>query len=232
VVDSDPGVGSHAMLVVAGEGWHRGVIGIVASKLVEAYYKPSIVLSLDGETAHGSCRSIPGFDMLAALERVADLFHRFGGHRQAAGLTMDAARVPELRRRLVAHADALLDPEALMPRLSIDGALPLHGIDSGVIAALGAMAPFGPGNPQPLFRADGVEIVDGPRTMKDRHLSMTVAQRGRRFRAIAWRAAERAAFFEQHRAGLDVAFSLDKSTYQGESYLELTLADARARKAD
>ena len=109
------------MLVVGGEGWHRGVIGIVASKLVDAFHKPAIVLSIDGDVAHGSCRSIPDFDMLGALERCADLFHRFGGHKQAAGLTMEAARVPEFRARINAHADEVLEPDDLLPRLRIDG---------------------------------------------------------------------------------------------------------------
>ena len=88
------------MLVVGGDGWHRGVIGIAASKLVDTFHKPAIVLSVDGDVAHGSCRSIPDFDMLGALERCSDLFIRFGGHRQAAGLTMEAARVPEFRARI------------------------------------------------------------------------------------------------------------------------------------
>src|SRR6185295_18349762 len=89
--------GSRTVIVVAGDGWHRGVIGIVASKLVDAFHRPAIVLSVDGEVAHGSCRSIPEFDMLGALERCAGLFIRFGGHKQAAGLTMEAARIKELR---------------------------------------------------------------------------------------------------------------------------------------
>src|SRR6185369_16533458 len=90
LVETDPAVGSRSIIVVGGEGWHRGVIGIVASKLVDAFHRPAIVISIDGDTAHGSCRSIRGFDMLAALERCAPLFLRFGGHRQAAGLAMEA----------------------------------------------------------------------------------------------------------------------------------------------
>src|SRR5204863_3383485 len=88
IVQTDPDVGARSVLVVGGEGWHRGVIGIVASKLVDAFHRPAIVLSVDGDAAHGSCRSIPRFDMLAALERCAHLFFRFGGHKQAAGLAM------------------------------------------------------------------------------------------------------------------------------------------------
>ncbi len=81
-IETDPAVGAHNVLVVGGDGWHRGVIGIAASKLVDAYHKPAIVLSIEGDVAHGSCRSIPDFDMLGALERCADLFVRFGGHRR------------------------------------------------------------------------------------------------------------------------------------------------------
>ena len=127
-IETDPSVGAHNVLVVGGEGWHRGVIGIAASKLVDAYHKPAIVLSVDGDVAHGSCRSIPDFNMLAALEHCADVFVRFGGHKQAAGLTMEAARVPEFRARINAYADEVLEPDQLRPRLRIDAALSLKAI--------------------------------------------------------------------------------------------------------
>jgi single-stranded-DNA-specific exonuclease len=224
-IETDPAVGAHNVLVVGGLGWHRGVIGIAASKLVDTYHKPSIVLSIDGEIAHGSCRSIPDFDLLAALEHCADLFIRFGGHKQAAGLTIEAARVPEFRARVNAYADAVIEPDQLRPRLRIDAPLPLRAITPDLVRGLDLLGPFGLANPRPVFHASGVEIVDGPRPIKDRHLKMTFAQDGRRFRAIAWRAAERAGFLEQHRAGMNLAFSLDKNEYQGETYLELAVAD-------
>src|SRR6185312_11151751 len=117
IVLNDPDVGARSVLVVAGEGWHRGVIGIVASKLVDAFHRPAIVLSIEDGVAHGSCRSIPRFDMLAALERCAPLLLRFGGHKQAAGLTLDADRIRDLRRTVNDVADEVLHPEDLMPRL-------------------------------------------------------------------------------------------------------------------
>jgi len=227
-IETDPSVGAHNVLVVGGEGWHRGVIGIAASKLVDAYHKPAIVLSVDGDVAHGSCRSIPAFDMLDALERCADLFLRFGGHKQAAGLTMEAARVPEFRARINAHADEVLEPDHLRPRLRIDATLNLKNITADLVEGLTAMAPFGLGNPRPVFHAMPVEIVDGPRPLKDLHLKMTFRQDGRSFRAIAWRAAERAAFLTENRAGVNLAFSLDQNEFQGETYLELTVADFKA----
>jgi single-stranded-DNA-specific exonuclease len=226
-IESDPGIGAHNVLVVAGEGWHRGVIGIVASKLVDAFNKPAVVLSIEDGVAHGSCRSIPAFDMLDGLERCADLFERFGGHRQAAGLTMDAARVPELRRRLSGHADVVLSPDDLRPRLRLDATMPFSGISPEVISGLDRLAPFGAGNARPVFDAPGVEIVRGPERLKERHVSMTVRQDGRMFRAIAWRAAEQLEFFESHRGGLDLAYCLEKNTFRGESTIELQVADAR-----
>jgi single-stranded-DNA-specific exonuclease len=227
VIESDPAVGAHNVLVVAGEGWHRGVIGIVASKIVDVYNRPAIVLSLENGLAHGSCRSIPPFDMLAALEHCHDVFLRFGGHRQAAGLTMDAARVHEFRARINDYADARLEPEDLMPKLRIDAALGLRAINPDVVEGLAALEPFGLGNPRPVFHTDRVEIIDGPRVLKDRHLRMTFRQDGRVFRGIAWRAAERAGFLDEHRAGLALAFSLDRDEYQGETYVQLSMADAK-----
>lgn len=228
LVDTDPAVGAHNLLVVAGAGWHRGVIGIVASRLVDTYCKPAVVLSVDRDVAYGSCRSIPGFDILAAIERCGDLLLRFGGHRQAAGLALEADRLPELRARLTAHADRELEPHQLVPRLHIDGPLPLRAITSDVVAGLTALEPFGPANPRPVFWTAPVELADGPRTLKERHLTMTVRQQGRLFRAVAWRARDRADFLHEHRHALRLAFSLDENHYHGETYVRLTVADVRA----
>ena len=225
-VGEDPQADDARLLVVWGEGWHRGVIGIVASKLVETFARPAIVLSVDGKTARGSGRSIPGFDLLAALEQCADLCSRFGGHRQAAGLELPADRLPELRRRLRAYARARIGPADLVHRLAIDDTLALTDIRPPLVEGLRALEPFGSGNPRPVFRAARVEVVDGPRTMKEQHLRMTVRQGGARFRAVAWRAADRVAFYEAHRAGLQLAFSVVENTYQGHTSTELTVADA------
>jgi single-stranded-DNA-specific exonuclease len=227
VVTSDPDIGARSVLVVAGEGWHRGVIGIVASKLVDAFHRPAIVLSVEDGIAHGSCRSIPSFDMLGALERCAPLFIRFGGHKQAAGLALEASRIRDLRRAVNDVADETLGPEDLMPRLRIDCDLTFRAITGDVAAGVASLAPFGAGNPRPVFAARGVEIIDGPRKLKERHLKMALKQDGRIFRAIAWRAAERHDYLTEHKAALDVAFSLEQNQYNGETYVELTLADLK-----
>jgi single-stranded-DNA-specific exonuclease len=226
-VETDPDVGAHSVLVVAEEGWHRGVIGIVASKLVELFHRPSVVIAIEDGVAHGSCRSIPAFDMLAALESCASIFERFGGHRAAAGFSMDAARVDELRRLLSAHADALLGPDDLKPRLRVDSPLKFRGLGGELVSQLGQLAPFGAGNPRPSFQASSVEVVDGPRRLKDRHLKMALRQDGRVFRAIAWRGADHEDMLVANRSSVDLVFGLDQNDYNGESYLELSVLDAR-----
>jgi single-stranded-DNA-specific exonuclease len=227
IVQTDPDVGARSILVVAGDGWHRGVIGIVASKLMDTFHRPAIVLSVEGDIAHGSCRSFSRFDMLGALERCAHLLTRFGGHKQAAGLTLDASRIKALRLAVNDVADETLGPDDLMPRLRIDGSLAFREITGGVAAGIMSLAPFGAGNPRPVFAARGVEIIDGPRKLKERHLKMSLKQEGRIFRAVAWRAAERHDYLTEHKAALDVAFSLEQNHYNGNTYVELTLADLK-----
>src|SRR3954447_14607157 len=202
IVATDPDIGARSVLVVAGDGWHRGVIGIVASKLVDAFHRPAIVLSIEDGVAHGSCRSIAQFNMLGALERCAHLLTRFGGHRQAAGLAFDASRIKELRRAVNAVASETLGPDDLMPRLRIDSDLTFRAITGPVATGIASLAPFGAGNPRPVFSARRVEIIDGPRILKERHLKMALKQDGRIFRAIAWRAAEKHEYLSEHKAAL------------------------------
>jgi single-stranded-DNA-specific exonuclease len=228
IVETDLDIGSRTVIVVAGDGWHRGVIGIVASKLVDAFHRPAIVLSIDGDVAHGSCRSIPSFNMLAGLEWCADAMVKFGGHKQAAGLTIETARIRELRGRINDYADERVTPDDLRPRLWIDGSLAFRSINEQVAAELIALAPFGAGNPCPIFRTSRVEIVDGPRRVKDRHLKMAFKQDGRVLRGIAWRASERESFVSEHRAAIDLAFSLEQDWWNGERFLQLSVADFRA----
>lgn len=227
VIESDPDVGSRSVLVVAGDGWHRGVIGIVASRLVESFCRPVVVVSIEGEVAHGSCRSIPSFDMLAALERCAPLLTRFGGHKLAAGLTLEAARVKELRAALADWGDQVLTPDDLRPRLRIDAPLRFGTIGGDLVSDLEKLAPFGPGNPRPVFSAMGVEVADRPRRIKERHLKMALRQDRRLFRAVAWQAIAHEAWLTDHHGTVDVAFSLNQNVFNGETFLELTLADIR-----
>ena len=227
LVETDLEVGSRTVIVVAGEGWHRGVIGIVASKLVDTFHRPAIVISTDGEIGHGSCRSIPSFNMLAALEWCADAMVKFGGHKQAAGLTIESSRLRELRARINDYAEERLHPDDLRPRIWIDGSLTFRSINEQVASDMTTLAPFGAGNPRPVFHASRVEVVDGPRRIKDRHLKMAFRQDGRIMRGVAWRAIERESFVSEHRSAIDLAYSLELDTWNGERFLQLSVADFR-----
>src|SRR5690349_13713186 len=227
IVETDPEVGAHSVLVVAGEGWHRGVIGIVASKLVDAFYRPAIVLSIEDGIAHGSCRSISGFDMLGCLESCAPIMKRFGGHKAAAGLQLDASRIKEFRLAVNKHAETCLGPDDLRPRLWLDGPLAFQDLNERVMSEFAALAPFGPGNPRPKFHTGPVSIVDGPRVLKERHLKLSVRQNNRVLRAIQWNAADREAMLTQKKDGVEIAYTVEENEYQGNKYVELRLEDFR-----
>ena len=227
MVETDPEIGARSVLVVAGDGWHRGVIGIVASRLVDAFHRPAVVLSVDGDTAHGSCRSIPAFDILAALDACAEHLDRFGGHRAAAGLTMKRGRITLFREAMTRWADDRLTPDDLRPRLRLDAQLGFRQITPRLMEGVTRLAPFGIGNPKPMFWTSGASLADGPRRMKERHLSMSLRHEGIALRGVFWRAAERAAAIEAARGGLDVAYSVEQNSFNGTTSLEVSLADVR-----
>jgi single-stranded-DNA-specific exonuclease len=232
IVETDPDVGARAALVVAGEGWHRGVIGIVASRLVDAFHRPAVVISIEGDAAHGSCRSIPGFDMLEALTACSAHLDQFGGHRAAAGLTTTRGRIRAFREALTGFADDRLGPDDLRPRLRIDGQLGFRQITSRLYEGISQLAPFGIGNPKPVFWTAAAQLADGPRRMKERHLSMSLRENGVALRGVFWRAAERAPEIAAARDGLDVAYSIERNTFNGTTSLELALSDIRASGMD
>lgn len=227
LVEKNPDIGSHNALVVSGEQWHRGVIGIVASRLAERFNKPTVVLSMDGDVSYGSGRSIPGFDLLSALEKCESVFMKFGGHRQAAGLTMKTANIAEFRSMLTKHADEVLSPDDLVPSLPIDGEMPFEQITSQVIEDLKLFEPFGSSNQKPVFAASEVAISDGPYLLKEKHLRMSVKQSGRIFRAVAWRGAGWFKFLKEHRDRVNIAFSLVENHFRGETTTELSIADVQ-----
>ncbi len=223
-----PGPDSMPMIVVDGVGWHPGVIGIVASRVVERYHRPCLVLSCDPETglATGSGRSIPAFHLLESLESSADLFTRFGGHRQAAGCTLPIERIPELRLRLTAHAGRVLRPDDFVPALTLDSEVAFRDISDEMMAHLDRLAPCGLGNPAPRFSTANVRLAAAPQVIKEKHLKLQVEHEKRFFTAIGWRMAERLEGLEPGTM-LDTAFSVEPDTYNGG--WQLVLKDFRIR---
>jgi single-stranded-DNA-specific exonuclease len=226
-----PVTGGQMALVFAGENWHRGVVGIVASRVVEQYHRPAIVLSLDPEegVAHGSGRSIPAFHLLEALESMPGLFLRFGGHKQAAGLALPADRIEEFRRRLNEYAAARLTADDIVPEIELDACLDFREINEKSVAEVLSLAPFGFGNPAPLFAALGVEVAAEPAVWKEKHLRVGLRQNGRTVFAKAWNFTGRAADLRPG-ARVDVAVALEEDPYalgRGNGGWSVALKDVR-----
>lgn len=217
---------SSHVAVIAGDGWHRGVIGIAASKIVERINRPCVVLSIDGDLAHGSGRSIEPYHLLNGLTSCADLFEKFGGHSHAAGITIKPDRISDLRQRLNAHAAACLTAEDLLPCVYIDAELPTQEISFELVAELQALEPFGAANPRPVFLARNLCIVSEPRLIGQRHLKFNVAgPKGRPLETIWWSGAES---LEELRNGVDLAYTVETSNWTGETFLQLSAQDLKS----
>ncbi len=226
-----------ACMVVEGEGWHRGVIGICASRVVERFGRPAVVISRDGDEAHGSGRSIRGFHLLDALESAPELFLRFGGHAAAAGFAMRSEKIAELRQRLNQYASAKLAGEELLPVLEFDGELKMEQVTPRLWEQLRALQPFGMGNPEPVFMARGAILMGEPKVMREKHLKLKLqryasAQTGglaRGVDALGWRMAHRLET-EPLSGGepVDVLFRIEQNTHPDfGGGLQLVLSDFR-----
>jgi single-stranded-DNA-specific exonuclease len=209
-----PVTSGDAALVFWGEGWHRGVVGIVASRVVNKFHRPAIVLGVENGIAQGSGRSIEAFHLLDALESMRDLFTRFGGHAHAAGLTLPAASLEEFRERLRAYATGVLSVEDMRPVVGIDAVVRLSDLNDALWLALEQIGPFGMDNRRPLFAVLGAELASAPQVWKDKHLKLVVKQGTRTVTMKAWGMAERA---EEIAAmgSMDVAFEIDRGWYGG-----------------
>ena len=215
-------------LVLAGRGWHPGVIGIVASRIVETFGRPAVLIALGDEEGKGSGRSISAFDLHAGLAECRDVLVRFGGHRAAAGVTIKPERVAEFTERFNAVAMARLAPEDLIPELRVDLEIPLALATPEFESLLRHLEPFGPGNPAPVFVSRGVALAGSPRTVgkEGKHLKLRLADGAAGLDAIGWGMGGRARGLGAG-ASVDIAFRLERDDYNGESRLQAKLADLR-----
>jgi single-stranded-DNA-specific exonuclease len=220
------------LLLVDGEGWHRGVIGILASRVVERTAKPALVVSVEDGVAHGSGRSVDGFHLLNAIESCGDLFTRFGGHAFAVGFALPAASLPELKRRLRMYAEQHLAAREPVRLLRIHALLPLDRITPTLAGWLRKLEPLGHGNPEPLFVARRARLLTAPRIMKDRHVCMDLAQEGDgaagpcgAIRAVGWDLAVRAAALGLAQGSLiDLAYRIRENEHPDYGGIEVEIA--------
>ncbi|MEW6742981.1 MAG: single-stranded-DNA-specific exonuclease RecJ [Planctomycetota bacterium] len=216
-----------AVLVLARENWHAGVIGVVASRLVEALGKPVFMISLSDGRGKGSARTVAGFHLHQALSRCDDLLLTYGGHAAAAGLELEAHRVPALRERLNEVAREL-SAEDLQPTLAIDAEIPLAAVTLRLLAELDRLAPFGEGNSPPVFASSTLKLVEPPRTVGTGgdHLQLRVAQGSTVMKAIAYGMGGRAAALTKA-SSLQLAYAPRIDAYRGNRAIELQVLDMR-----
>jgi single-stranded-DNA-specific exonuclease len=205
--------------------WHRGVVGIVASKIVEQYYRPTLILGLEGELLKGSGRSIEGFNLYEALCDLSDLLDHFGGHYYAAGLSLHAGKAQEFMERFEEIARNRLDQDSLMPRVEVDALLDLDAVTHQLLKELELFMPCGCANPQPLFCSGPVEVTSS-RVVGESHLRLKVRQGGISFDCIAFRKAQ---FHPLDGKSVELLFHLGTNAWQGRESIQLTVVDIKVR---
>jgi single-stranded-DNA-specific exonuclease len=214
-------------IVLADDEWHPGVIGIVASRLVEEFGRPTVLIALSGDQGKGSGRSISKFDLHGALGQSQDLLLRYGGHRAAAGVTIERDKVPDFAARFNEVAKSLLSPVDLVPEIRVDLEVSIDGMDDRLESLFRHFEPFGIGNPTPVLLSRNVTLARPPRLVGKDGLKLVLDTGTGSLEAIGWGFAPRA---EEFQAGskVDIAFRLERDEYRGESYLQARIADVRA----
>ncbi|MBK7393405.1 MAG: single-stranded-DNA-specific exonuclease RecJ [Chloracidobacterium sp.] len=217
-------------MVVAGEGWHKGVVGLAASRVAEKFYRPTIVFSLEDCIATGSARSIKGFDLFEALGSVSDLLESFGGHVMAAGMKAKHENIEALRARLHEYADAKIPNDERTPELLIDAVVTTETLSIGLVNELAAFEPFGAGNPKPIFVTRDLTLRDEPFVMKEKHLKLKLYDvNGKVFEAVWWDGvAKSKGQTLAPNSRIELAYVAEANTWQGNTRLQLVVEDLRA----
>ena len=203
--------------------WHRGVVGIVASKIVEEYYRPTLILALEGDLLRGSGRSIDGFDLYQALSDLSDLLRQFGGHGHAAGVSLETQRIGEFSDKFEELARKRIDPKDMIPKIEVDAKLSLESIDPQTLKEIDMLLPFGHGNPPPIFWAGPLKVISSRVVGRD-HLKLKLKEKGITFDCIAF---GKAASRPLEGKSVDILFHVGTNTWQGIESIQLVVVDLR-----
>jgi single-stranded-DNA-specific exonuclease len=222
LVKTSPNLRGRKSIVLASEKWHPGVVGIVASRIVDLYHRPTILIALQDGNGKGSGRSIPTFHLHDALKACSEHLLKFGGHKYAAGLSIDESTLEAFVERFDSVAGGLLSPEDLKPQLMIDAVLSPEEITLETADMVSSLGPFGMGNPTPVFAVRGA-LVEDRRVLKERHLKLRLDCDGARFDAIGFNMAGIGSFTGR----VDAAFSLDINNWNGKRNVQLKLKGVR-----
>ncbi|PID26828.1 MAG: single-stranded-DNA-specific exonuclease RecJ [Candidatus Cloacimonadota bacterium] len=215
-------------VVVSHDEWHVGVIGIVASRLLEKYHRPSVVISVENGIGKGSCRSINSVNIYNVLKQCKDLLIQFGGHEYAAGLLIKQEDIPEFKRRFNESVKNSIDEDSLTPFIKLDMEISFFDIDNELVEYLEKFKPFGAENKQPLFISYGVEIVDRPRIVGTNHLKLKLKQNGIIIDAIGFNLANKIKFIDEGTL-VNICYSIEKNTWNGKTYTQLKIKDIKVQ---
>ena len=225
--EQQPDLFAEPVIVLEGRDWHRGVIGIVASRIMERFSRPTLVIACEDASGHGSGRSLESFHLMDALTHAGDLFDRFGGHACAAGFVIPVPRIAELRQRLNHFAALRPHPESAEPEMFIDAEVSLDDLSTEGVLELERLGPHGYGNPQPVFVARKTSLSAPPRLLKEKHLKLQIVQQGRSRDAIAWRKGGWLDQLNQPAAQMDFAFHAALNHFRNRTETQLELLDLK-----
>jgi single-stranded-DNA-specific exonuclease len=222
MVEAADGFPGDRAIVLYSENWHPGVIGIVASRLVDKYQRPVALIAIDNGVGKGSLRSVQGVDLMAGLTAAADTLEKFGGHKAAAGLTVSSDKVAEFREAFIAFMNSNLTDDDLVPSLELDGEVGLDELDSRFTTEIERFSPFGRGNEKPLLCATSAEVIDSV-IVGGKHLKLRIRQNGRKKDAIAFGKAG----LHPLKGAYDIAFCPYMDEWNGVRSLRLSVKELR-----
>jgi single-stranded-DNA-specific exonuclease len=219
-------------IVLHQESWHPGVIGIVASRLVEKYYRPTVMLTTVDGVAKGSARSIANFNIYEALEKCQDVLIHFGGHKAAAGLAVEIDKLEEFKQKFSQVVKESMSSEDFSPEIKIDSQLKFSEITPKFLRIIDQFAPFGPGNMRPVFLSEDVEIAGMPRIVGHNHLLVSLKQRGsdKIFDAIGFNMGEYYDLIKNNHHQIDIVYSIDKMARDGRSFPQFRFKDLKVKE--
>ncbi|MCY7348549.1 MAG: single-stranded-DNA-specific exonuclease RecJ [Pyrinomonadaceae bacterium] len=216
-------------VVVAGQGWHRGVIGLAASRIADKFYRPAIVLSIEDGIAHGSARSIAGYHLLNGLDSCRELFEQYGGHAAAAGMKIKQENIGALQEKLNEHATANLSEADKIPELKIDAIVSAQTLNLDLVQQLKRFEPFGMGNPKPKFVTKDLILTGEPFVMKEKHLKLKLSDGGgKQFEAVWWDGVDKSRGRTlKPKTRIELAYTPEANTWNGNTRLQLVVEDLR-----
>lgn len=219
-------------IVLAAEGWHQGVIGIVASRLVERYHLPTVMIAISDGEGKGSARSIPGFHLCEALKECEHLLIKYGGHKYAAGLSIKPENIPEFREKFREVSSKFLTPEDIVPKLFIDLEIELSEITDEFMDAIEAFSPFGPMNMRPIFLTRNCEVVGTPYTVGNNHLKLKIRKGDALFDAIGFGFGDMAQTISDKGCLVDIVYAVEYNTYNDNTQIQIRLRDIKLTVGD